>query len=331
MWPTTYHGGKRYTLVEAKVEQVIKEIWGGESVAGEMHLLGDVEYRPRWMNGPSPFYLADLRRCETEKRENYRFKVEEQLLAAFVFHRRNDEVILAREREEAEAELNHWAQYIAAFARTYGRVPVVYDLFCGEGAFSRGVVTAGYTVYGFDILPRPSAFGMTQRPRLQTQGRIQRDPVPGMFYQEQDLTYPQLWDYMYRHGCAPRCPCPDLIHASPPCGSHTTPRNIGRDRPAPPSLVRMVAGQLKEYQNQRLTLHAIYVPWSIENMPEAMGLLKQGTDQVSGCNDKWLVLAKLSMMSRLPDWYFLARWLGLPPQMVDGDLRGRLVTPVFHY
>eukprot|EP00965_Chrysotila_dentata_P091651 3026021-Pleurochrysis_carterae.AAC.6 len=60
----------------------------------------------------------------------------------------------------------HWERYVTTFRTIYGRPPVVYDLFCGEGTFSRGAVLAGAQVIGFDIQDRPRTFGMRTVSRL---------------------------------------------------------------------------------------------------------------------------------------------------------------------
>ena len=37
----------------------------------------------------------------------------------------------------------HWDQYVGAFTMTHGRAPVLYDLYCGEGGYSRGARASG--------------------------------------------------------------------------------------------------------------------------------------------------------------------------------------------
>eukprot|EP00965_Chrysotila_dentata_P134044 4432985-Pleurochrysis_carterae.AAC.1 len=53
------------------------------------------------------------------------------------------EAEFAEEQRAAEEEMTHWERYVAAFRTLHGRPPIVYDLFCGEGTFSRGAVLAG--------------------------------------------------------------------------------------------------------------------------------------------------------------------------------------------
>eukprot|EP00965_Chrysotila_dentata_P186887 6170367-Pleurochrysis_carterae.AAC.1 len=76
------------------------------------------------------------------------------------------EAEFADEQREAEEEMTHWERYVTTFRTLYGRPPVVYDLFCGEGTFGRGAVLAGAQVIGFDIQDRPRTFGMPTVSRL---------------------------------------------------------------------------------------------------------------------------------------------------------------------
>eukprot|EP00965_Chrysotila_dentata_P136184 4502611-Pleurochrysis_carterae.AAC.1 len=63
------------------------------------------------------------------------------------------------ESQIAEEEMQHWERCVSAFRATYGRAPVMYDLFCGEGTMGRGAILAGAEVIGFDIARRPSTYG----------------------------------------------------------------------------------------------------------------------------------------------------------------------------
>ena len=54
------------------------------------------------------------------------------------------------EQRAFENQLAQWELYVAIFRATYARSPVVYDLYCGPGGFSRGAREGGCLCYGFD-------------------------------------------------------------------------------------------------------------------------------------------------------------------------------------
>eukprot|EP00965_Chrysotila_dentata_P211315 6186395-Pleurochrysis_carterae.AAC.7 len=98
---------------------------------------------------------------------------------------------------------------------------MVYVLFCGEGAFSRGAVLAGARVVGFDITDRPcSTFGMRTVSQLGV-GKFERTPIPEMRYMQQDLIYAEFWQHLETKAYAPDRARRNAIHANPPCKEHS--------------------------------------------------------------------------------------------------------------
>ena len=110
-------GTKRYTLVEAKAEQAVRDIWAGMSDSQGQHWLGNSDYRqPSWGQA-TPIRLAPLDVSEgTPDRE--KDKLYDRMIEAFVAQQQDDDLTFAREHEEAEEELDHWEQYISAFHAT---------------------------------------------------------------------------------------------------------------------------------------------------------------------------------------------------------------------
>ena len=172
-----------------------------------------------------------------------------RLLASFMSQAEEDQMFDG-ERLEADAELNHWKRYVDTFYSTFGRKPVLYDLFCGEGTFARGAVEAGCEVHGFDWMPQPRTYGMAPRPRM-GQGRFERQRIDAMHYHQQDLEEDMFWERLSAVGCAIGCPKPDVIHASPLCTPHTTLQHLGSKgdlQPKDESQIPAVMERLLQYQ-----------------------------------------------------------------------------------
>eukprot|EP00965_Chrysotila_dentata_P162942 5380880-Pleurochrysis_carterae.AAC.1 len=55
------------------------------------------------------------------------------LLDATLAHVLATDQTFAAEKLEADRLLSHWRLYVDVFRSTYGRAPVLYDFFCGQG------------------------------------------------------------------------------------------------------------------------------------------------------------------------------------------------------
>ena len=176
-----------------------------------------------------------------------------------------------RDYEEQQAT---WDLYVQAFIATMGRAPVVYDLFCGEGGFSRGARLSGAECYGFD---HNSDF----RTNYETDPAI-RDGVAvridsGMRFVHADLDDPIFWEQLVTNGCHVGIPPPDIIHASPPCDQFTRLRHVRkRSEPLVADVKALNRIDALIVRLRRVESNATRpLAWQIENVPESLGYVQQ--------------------------------------------------------
>ena len=118
-----------------------------------------------------------------------------------------------REQETFDDTARAWEQYVSMFQETYQREPVVWDLCCGEGGYSRGAREAGCLCYGFDHNGNLRA-------------RYENDPPDatgatcpsGMHFVLADVLSDQFWEELGKKdgGMYSHIPRPDIISVSPP-------------------------------------------------------------------------------------------------------------------
>ena len=117
-----------------------------------------------------------------------------------------------QEQKEFNDSQEKWEDYVSIFYATYHRAPVVLDLYCGEGGYSRGARAAGCDCFGVDI-------NSACRSRYETEPCTNGDRPPScMSFYQADVTTDRFWRDLamgYINGL--QVPVPDLIHASPPC------------------------------------------------------------------------------------------------------------------
>ena len=185
----------------------------------------------------------------------------------------------ATEQQDAELEHTHWEQYVKCFRATYDRAPVIYDLFCGEGGYSRGAALAGCTVIGFDKRPQPHTYGQMATSRLQGSNHFEREAIPGMTYDRRDVLAKEFKHELMSMGHIHNHPPPDVIHASPECTSHTIINKLNGDMEDPGDILTVIA-MLQEYSTQRAAGRCseappAVVPWTLENVPPAEPAMRQ--------------------------------------------------------
>ena len=160
-----------------------------------------------------------------------------------------------------------WEQYVQIFEHTYGRRPVIYDLYCGEGGYSRGARAVGVECYGFDINPKyreryESEFAFGPHGKRVSMGS-------GMRFTCMDLDGPAFWDELTQRGRYGDLPPPDLIHASPPCSCYTKLNNLkeGQTDRRLEKEVSRVDGVINKLQELEVALP--HLVWQVENVPES--------------------------------------------------------------
>ena len=259
--------GRRFLLSEAKAHAVIQDIWAA------------LEEEDTPEDDAQPTITLDETGSTAERDEDVTARTTADpdgelnaLLSQAVAKWEADDATFAREREEAEKHLNHWAQYTQIFRSTYGRAPVLYDLYCGGGGYGRGAARAGFEVIGFDERPRSPAYGRQSLGRTLS-NHFLRQRIEGMHYSEADVNDPRFWYHMMATGRAAGWPPPDVIHASPPCAPHSSLRHLPScEEGEPKSQLVTTIERLKRYQAFALSPTSglcRYVPFDVENVEEA--------------------------------------------------------------
>ena len=251
--------GRRFLLSEAKATTAIRDIWA--------------ELEEGTDESPEEAESAVIASLQDETTEPQKPEHDlNALLSRATARWEAQEEDFAKERDQAALHLSHWAQYAQIFRATYGRSPVLYDLYCGGGGFGRGAARAGFEVVGFDIKPRSNAYGRQGLGRT-LGNQFLRQTIRGMHYDQVDLSSAEFWDSMMTKGRAFDWPPPDVIHASPPCAPHSSLRHLPlREGKIEESQLASTVKRLKGYQSFAESPESglnRYVPFSVENVEGA--------------------------------------------------------------
>ena len=100
-----------------------------------------------------------------------------------------------REQREFEWQCRAWETATATFETINGRAPVLYDLCCGEGGYSRGARVSGVRCYGFDTQAK-------FRRRYEGDATANRGEYTpsGMTFLERDVTSESFWEELLVNG-----------------------------------------------------------------------------------------------------------------------------------
>ena len=256
---SVHFNGRKFVLSEPKVDTVIDQIWAdlGEDMPPDDKSAEQVLKEGDGLeSGPGSAGMID-----------YEMNA---LLSRFKTVWEADDLAFQRERAAADNHLDHWAQYVRTFESTYGRPPVLYDLYCGGGGFSRGAARAGFKVVGIDIRDKPSAYGRRGLSRTLS-NQFLRETIQGMHYHQADVEKDDFWNWMMSQTrLHPDLPPPDVIHASPPCSPHSALRHLPlADGKIPESSLRTVVDRLVKYKSWAARVLGRHVPFSVENVEGA--------------------------------------------------------------
>ena len=189
-----------------------------------------------------------------------------------------------QEQKEFEEYAHDWNIYSDIFQSTHGRRPVLWDLCCGEGGYSRGAQFSGFDCYGFDSNP-----ACKHRYESDLAGKGPENAT-GMTFHTADVLTDEFWEKLTDTGGElGNIPRPDVIHASPDCRPYSRLRTLavggsppdGSSGPDDDSLgstaakladtwtIDYLLRKLKGYERWCATQHGRHVLWQIENVPDS--------------------------------------------------------------
>ena len=240
----------RYTLVEAKEPKQAEIIWQGQV---DILLLATTESGSLIRNAFLEGLVSEVKKCVT--------------LQDFW-----------REQRDFTRELDDWQQYVDIFHTTHGRLPIVFDLYCGEGGYSRGARAAGCECHGFDI-------STACRTRYESEPTEPATPSC-MTFRSADVNSPLFWNALVSGELdGTKLPRPDFIHASPPCAAYVSfasirhPEADGR----PPGDVNRINDLICRFRVLEQSYKAKDgrpLIWQIENVPESKKYVTEPIESV---------------------------------------------------
>ena len=259
----------RYKLLEAKRPQELEAIW--QAQAGQEMLTSGT-------TSEGAELLAAVRELDDASLHHARQLPSISASLQLAQHTQEIPSMIAAVREAAQRttfwkEQTHFEEiassfdlYVSAFTATHGRPPVVYDLFCGEGGFSRGARASGCDCIGFDS-------------NEDCGKRYEQEPLPGggkvpscMTFVKADIMNSEFWENLkkgVKHN-GEQLPRPDVIHASPPCKSLTRVASAnGHPDEDPGAQLRLILTRLKELERHSENVLCKPLVWQVENVPES--------------------------------------------------------------
>ena len=179
------------------------------------------------------------------------------------------------EQHEFDEYTHQWDIYSDIFQSTTGRKPVLWDLCCGEGGYSRGAQCSGFDCYGFDK-------------DASCKYRYENEPtapdgytLSGMTFTQADVLQPEFWTQLAAGGTGEyaHIPAPDVIHVSPACSPYSRLTRVdGTDSDRDTWTINFLIKQLKEHERRRAAEEGQHVLWQIENVPESRGYVTESVD-----------------------------------------------------
>jgi hypothetical protein len=179
------------------------------------------------------------------------------------------------EQREFDEYVHEWGIYTDIFRTTHDRQPVLWDLCCGEGGYSRGAQASGLECHGFDSQPA-------------CQHRYENDPAPaghtmptGMTFYAADIFTDTFWEELMDVQAPSTIPPPDVIHVSPPCSPYSRLTSVGgSDQSQNTWTLNFLIRKLKAYASHCASHHGRHVIWQIENVPDSRKYVSENVDSV---------------------------------------------------
>ena len=170
-----------------------------------------------------------------------------------------------REQASFEELCRGWEQSVGVFEKLHGRAPVLYDLCCGEGGFSRGARQAGARCFGFD------SNNKFRRRYENDSSRVPgaSDMCSGMKFALRDVMDEGFWQELRQRGKVGDFPPPDFIHVSPPCRGFSRLGQVSPGAPPPVDInLDHVIRRLKAVE-EAFRERGLDLLWHVENVPES--------------------------------------------------------------
>ena len=254
----------RYSLYEAKNPEQIESIWQAQGV----HPDDTGGTADEFSTGPSDDILLAANRLPAvadlfygENGSLLAAELPEQIVATRKLVEQGE---FFREQREFEWQCRAWESAVGAFETVHGRAPVLYDLCCGEGGYSRGARVSGVRCYGFDIQSK-------YRRRYEGDATsIRGEYTPsGMTFLERDINTDSFWEELMTNGNIGDCPPPDMINVSPPCRGDSRLGKMKHPRATRDIEFDWVIRKLKEVELKRQKTSLPPLLWQLENVPES--------------------------------------------------------------
>ena len=179
------------------------------------------------------------------------------------------------EQREFDEYVHEWDVYSDIFQNTHGRKPVLWDLCCGEGWYSRGAQYSGFECYGFD---NQSSCEFRYEHEPSSNGEAKGS---GMTFVTADVLRDEFWEQLKLGGKGDyaHLPPPDVIHASPDCSPYSRLKHVsGTDYQSKTWTIDYLIRKLRTYERTCAAQQGRHVLWQIENVPDSRKHVSEPVD-----------------------------------------------------